>query len=219
MVVAADEPDSSAVLPDGPSTLQAALAQNPQLDAVRAQLRAASIEIDVTENALLPQLDFSFTGGPMGNASTVTSAYSQMTGLGGYTVRADAVFQQPLGSHAARGARAAAREKLLKAHLDEVNIVAQVSTAVAHEMAASKIAHQQVEVLAHSIDAAEMDLEAEKARFEAGRSTSFDVLRRQDSLAAVQLVLLRAQVDYLKALANVEAATGEIAGRYGIVLR
>jgi outer membrane protein TolC len=219
MLVASDAPAGSARIPEGSATLEEALAHNPQLQAVRAQGRAAAIEIDVTENGLLPQLDVAVAGGPVANAADASTAYSQLTGLRNYTVRADLVFQQPLGRHAARGARNAARETLRKVRLTEDAIAAQVAQAVAHGMAAVEAAHRRAEVLARSIEAAALDLQAEKARFEVGRSTNFDVLRRQDSVAAVQLVLLRAQVDHLKALAGVEAATGEILSRNGVVLR
>jgi outer membrane protein TolC len=219
MVVAAEAPAAAARVPDGSATLQEALARNPQLLAVRAQGRAAAVEIDVTENGMLPQLDLAVAGGPVANAADASEAYSQLKGLRNFTVRADLVFQQALGRHAARGARNAARETLRKVRLTEDDIAAQVAESVAHGMAAVEAAHRRSQVLARSIDAASVDLQAEKARFEVGRSTNFDVLRRQDSVAAVQLVLLRAQVDHLKALAAVEAATGEILSRNGVVVR
>jgi outer membrane protein TolC len=69
-----------------------------------------------------------------------------------------------------------------------------------------------------SARAAALDLEAEQARFDVGRASNFDVLRRQDQLAAVQLLLLRARLDELAALAELDALTGEILARNGVVL-
>jgi outer membrane protein TolC len=219
MVVAAETPPPSATVPDGGAALARALAQSPQLAAARAQGRAAAIEIDVTDNGLLPQLDVGVAGGPVANAATAHAAYSQITGFSSYTVRADLIFQQAIGRHQAHGALAAARERLRKVQLTESDIAAQVAAAVGHAVAAIEAAHRRADVLAPSTRAAALDLEAEKARFEVGRSTNFDVLRRQDSLAEVQLVLLRAQVDHLKALAALEAATGDILTHHGVVLR
>jgi outer membrane protein TolC len=219
MVRAADTPAPAAERPDGPSTLAVALAHNPQLQAVRAQGRAAAIEIDVTENGLLPQLDLAAAAGPVGNGHDLSTAYQQLKGLQSYTITAGLVFQEALPRHAARGAREAASEALRKVKLTESDIAGQVAAAVARGIAAVDTAGRRAEVLSRSTEAAALDLAAEKARFEVGRSTNFDVLRRQDSLAAVQLVLLRAKVDHLKALADVEAATGEILGRHDVVLR
>jgi hypothetical protein len=44
------------------------------------------------------------------------------------------------------------------------------------------------------------------------------VLRRQEELAQVQLHVLRAQVDRWRATAGLEALTGDILSRYGVVI-
>jgi outer membrane protein len=216
-VTASDTPTPPAQKPEG--TLEAALDHNPQLVAARAQGQAALIEVDVTENGLLPQLDFAVAGGPVGNARNAGGAYEQLTGGKSYTVAAALSFSLPLGRHAAKGARDAAREGVRKARLTEADIAAQVAAAVARGLAEVDTARRRAQVLAPSTEAAALDLEAEKARFDVGRATNFDVLRRQDTLAEVQLVLLRAQVDHLKGLARLDALTGDILDHNGITLR
>ena len=200
-------------------TMEEALAGNPQLQAVRAEGRAAQVEIDVTENGLLPQLDLVVAGGPLANAREASAAGRQLTGLDNYAVSAGLSFSLPLGRHAARGARDAAREGLRKARLSEADVAAQISAGVAHGLAALEAARRRAAVLAPSTKAAALDLEGEKARFEVGRSSNFDVLRRQDALAAVQLLLLRAQVDHLKALAALDALTGDLLDEHGVTLK
>jgi outer membrane protein TolC len=217
LITASDTPETPTRKPAG--TMAAALDHNPQLQAVRAQGRAAQVEIDVTENGLLPQLDLMVAGGPVGNARDAEGAGRQLTGLDNYTVSAGLSFSLPLGRHAARGARNAAREGLRKTRLSESDIAGQIASAVAHGEAAVETARRRAEVLAATTRAAALDLEGEKARFEVGRSTNFDVLRRQDALAAVQLVILRAQVDHLKALAALDALTGDILDDQGVVLK
>src|SRR5207249_1710296 len=182
------------------------------------QGRAAAIEIDVTANGLLPQLDFVAAGGPAGTARDAAGAYDQLTGLHSYTVTAGLSFALPLGRHAAHGAREAAGQQLRKARLSEADIAAQVAATVVARSSEAETARRRTEVLAPSTEAAALDLEAEKARFEVGRASNFDVLRRQDALAAVQLVLLRAQVDHLRALAALDALTGQILDDNGVTL-
>jgi outer membrane protein TolC len=214
---ATDTPRSTARRPQG--TMEAALARNPQLQAIRAQGRAAQVEIDVTENGMLPQLDLLLAGGPVASARDAAGAGRQLTGLDSYTVTAGLSFSLALGRHAARGARDAAREGLHKARLGEADIAAQIAAAVTHGLAAVEAARRRTEVLAPSIAAAALDLESERARFEVGRSTSFDVLRRQDALASVKLLLLRAQVDHLSSLAALDALTNDILDAHGVTLR
>ena len=214
---AADSAAPPARAPEG--IMEAALARNPQLQAVRTQGRAALVEIDVTENGLLPQLDLVLAGGPVASAAEAPVASRQLGGLESYTVTAGLAFSLPIGRHAARGARDVAREGLRKARLSEADVAGQVTAAVAHGLAAAEAAGRRAAVLAPSTDAAALDLQAEKARFEVGRSSNFDVLRRQDALASVQLSLLRAQVDQLKAVAVLDALTGDILEKQSVVLR
>ena len=218
MLQASDTPVPPPGLPTMSAAFDLALAHNPQLEALRGQGAAAAIDVEVTDNGLLPQLDVALFGGPTGDAATASASYSQITQLKGYAEGASLVFQEPIERRAARGARDAALQRLMKVRLNEQDILAQVRAAVAQGVAAVSSAERQGEVLARSIEVAQTDLDAEKARFEGGRSTSFDVLRRQDALATVQLALLRARVDHLKALAGLQAATGEILAVYGMVV-
>ncbi|HVY40610.1 MAG TPA: TolC family protein [Polyangia bacterium] len=218
LLLAADSPRPPARSFDGAELLSAALAHNPQLQALRAQRATAALEVEVTENGLLPQLDIAVSGGPTADAPTVDATYHQLSGFKNYVIQAGLIFQQALGRHAARGARTIAMEGLQKVRLGEADMATQVAIAVSHGVAAVSTARQETDVLARSTRAAALDLEAEKARFDSGRSTSFDVLRRQDALAAVQLALGRAQVDQLRAIAALQAATGEILADYGVAI-
>lgn len=199
-------------------SLETALAQSPQLQALRARRQAKTVEIDVTESGLLPQLDFTVAGGRVGTASLPSPVDDPLTGTAGYVVTAGLTFALPIGSHSARGARDAAREGLRQAQLGESEIAAQLAAGLVGASARCDTARRRAEVLEPSVQAAALDLEAEKARFEVGRASNFDVLRRQDQLAAVQLLSLRARVDELDALAALDALMGEILERNGVVL-
>ena len=63
----------------------------------------------------------------------------------------------------------------------------QIETTVLRLVSQIDNARRRIEVLAPTTDHAALDLEAERARFAVGRSTNFDVLRRQDELAQTQL--------------------------------
>jgi outer membrane protein len=200
------------------ATLALALSQSPQLDALRAQARAAGIELAVTENGLLPQLDLSLAGGPVANAPSARAAYDQLSGLGSYALMANLALQLPIGRHAARGARDAARAGQQRAELGEADVRAQITAAVAQGIAARETARQRALLLGPSLRSAALDLEAERARFDVGRGSNFDVLRRQDALAVVQLLSLSAQLGWQLAGAGLSALTGEILRQHGVRL-
>jgi outer membrane protein TolC len=79
-------------------------------------------------------------------------------------------------------------------------------------------ATKRMDVLVKAADMAEVNLRSEKARFEVGRATNFDVLRRQEELAQARLRQARAKTDYLRSVAVLEAVTGEILPHYGIAV-
>lgn len=219
---AADEPPRQvgiARVPRLDGVLQVALSGNLDLLTARANLRATRVDADVASNARLPQLDIGAAGGPAGISSNLGRAWSSLGHFGGYNVSGSLVFQQPTLNRAARGNFVTARAAVAKADLDETLVRQQVQASAVRLVAAAGNAARRLTILAPSIDSANRDLEAERARFAVGRSTNFDVLRRQDEVADVQLRQLRARVDYEQAIAAVDALTGEILPRMGVRLR
>jgi outer membrane protein TolC len=216
-VVAASDP----LAPDGAAgTLAEALAlaerRNPALASARAGGRAAAVDVDVTENGLLPQLDLSLVAGPIGNSDDAAEAFRQLGRFDAYTVQANLVFQHPLGNRDARGRALSARARWRRASLDADQIATQTAAAVVRAHALTEEARRRLEVIAPTSEAAALDLSAERARFEVGRASNFDVLRRQEEVAQTQLRSARARADLLIARAALWAATGEIFDRYGV---
>lgn len=195
-----------------------ARARNPQLLQARALGRAATIEVEVTGNGLLPQLDLALSGGLTGYAGGAAQAFQQLASFRSYTVQAGLSFSLPLGQHAARGARDAARGALRRARLTEADIAAQVDAAVARAVMQARAAQARIAVLARSADLAQQNLEGERARYQVGRATSFDVLRRQEELALARLRRARAHADLLGARAALQALTGSILAEHGLAL-
>jgi outer membrane protein TolC len=175
--------------------------------------------VEVTRNGMLPQLDVTFAGGPSGNATDAATAFSQLGKFQAYSLSGALVFSEPIPRHYATGQKQSAEALLHKAKLTAADIRVQIETTVLRLVAQIDTARRRIEVLAPTTDSASLDLEAERARFAVGRSTNFDVLRRQDELATSKLRQARARTDYLKAVAALGAVTDEILDRYQVVLR
>src|SRR6185369_17883172 len=69
-----------------------------------------------------------------------------------------------------------------------------------------------------AIGLAEQNVTAEQKRFELGKSTNFDVLRRQDEREQARLRKASAVADYLAARAELDGLSGAILARYHIVM-
>jgi len=67
-----------------------------------------------------------------------------------------------------------------------------------------------------SVELAEQTLAAEQGRYNLGESTNFDVLRRVDEIEAADAEQLAAEIEYLRALVQLQALNGEILSAYGL---
>jgi outer membrane protein TolC len=206
-------------LPALAPALQQAGAHAPQLLAERGRISSAEIDVDVSRNGLLPQLDLALSGGPTTSAPDVGSALDGFTGLHDYVLQAGITFREAVPHRAARGKRDQALAGLHKARLTEADLLGQIESTVVRLESAGRLAKRRVDALAHAEAAARLDLEAERARFEVGRATNFDVLRRQEEVADAQLRMAQARVDYLEARVGIDALTGALLSRYGVTFR
>lgn len=218
-LVARDRLEVAPVEPDLDDALAAAFERNPQLAVARALGEQAMIEVEVTENGLLPQLDFNANAGPLGNRNDLGDALEQMVTFGSYGLSAGVVFSMPLGNRAAEGAHQAARARHRRVKMNEADIRAQIAVQVVRAVNLVRSAQKRMEVLAKASALARQNVDLERARWEVGKATQFDVLRRQDELAQAELLEARARTDHLKAVAILESLTGDILPRYGIQLR
>ncbi|HEY2509552.1 MAG TPA: TolC family protein [Polyangiaceae bacterium] len=196
-----------------------ALQRNPALASLHAQALAASVDVDVARNALLPQLDATLSGGPIGVGTEAGSAFRSLGSFGNYTVQAGLAFQEPIELRGQRGARNAATGLLTKAHLGEADARTRVASDASIALVQLDSTVRRIALLERAVKTAELDVESETARFQANRSTSFDVLRRQQALTDVRIRLLRARVDNAKAAAAIDTLTDDILVRHGLALR
>lgn len=196
----------------------ASLASSPELAALGARGESAKIAVEVTENDLLPRLDLSLEGGPLGTSDSTDDSLQRLAEVNGYSVSANLRFEQRLGRRTARGSHQAARARLRRVEVTRRDLRAQIATAAVRAVRLAKAASQRMELSQRAIGLAEQNTDAEQRRFELGRATNFDVLERQEELKQARLRYARAAVDYLLALAFLDSLTGDLLERYGISL-
>jgi outer membrane protein TolC len=196
--------------------LARAFASSPELAALEAQGKGARIEVEVTENGLLPRLDLTVSGGPRGTSETASDALSRLSEFKTYQIGASLELEYAFGNNTAQGANLRARENLRRVSVQAADVRRQIAVAVVQAVKLVRSANRRMELSQIAIDLSEKNIEAEQRRFELGRSTNFDVLLRQDELRQSQQRFARASVDYLEALALIDALTGDILPKYGI---
>lgn len=191
------------------------LARSPEIAALEAQGRGATIEVEVADNGLLPRLDLRVYGGPVGRGPEVSDAMSAITD-GGYQVGGEVVIETPLPRRTARGAQERAEQERERVRVNMADMRRQIGQSAAQAVALAQTAERRMQLSTTAIDLTDKNIKAETGRFELGKSSNFDVLLRQEEHTQARLRFARATADYLRATAVVESLTGEILPRYGI---
>lgn len=233
------DPDVQPRRVDVQQELETALRANPQIR--QLQLSLASLRIDeiVAANRRLPRLDFTGSFSPQGRSvDTLPDATTGHPGelgrwpqafrnffsrdvaangvLADWTLSGSLTLTWDIQNRGPRGNHEAARLQLDRGEIQLRQVEQVVSANVIRAANGLRTAAKMLEVADVSLDLAEENFVAEQARFEVGRSTNFDVLLRLDEVDAAAATALSARINYLKALVQLQALTGEILPAYGL---
>jgi outer membrane protein TolC len=209
-------PSPSLVLASATTTaglLSRALASNPRLRAMRAELRAHRQEVNLAENQSLVRLDLTATLSSTGRDASLGGANGQVLGARapGYAVALDLLV--PLENRAARGALEQARGAFERLEAEIRDRERDIATSLDRTLAVGRAALQRLELAAAATGFAAESLALEEDRMRAGRSSANDVLLRQQELLVTKLEALRAQTEAALAGASLDAlASGDAGG-------
>jgi outer membrane protein TolC len=219
LLIATDEPATGAPSVDEAADVGRALEANPQLRALKLGLGLSQADVATARNTLRPRLDFAGSVGPVGWKPGLGDSVRQASEFGALAWSAGLTFELPVENRAARGQMRAAEEELTLAHIDAEDFAVQLRDLVLRAARSVRTAATRVALGQREVEFAQLNLNAEHARFQAGRATNNDVLLRQQEFKDAQTRLLRATVDQSESEAALSAATAEILDRYGVTLK
>jgi len=223
---------------DHKAEIELALKANPQIRQLQLAIATRRIDEYVAANQRLVQLDVRASFSPQGRSiDRVPNADSGDPGEKGNWGKAfgnffnDDISNGLLADYQVDGAinltwdvqnrtpKANHQRSLLELHKAEANLSAMrqtISGQVIRLSSTLRNAAKRMQVTASSVELAEENLKAESARYSVGRSTSYDVLFRMDELELAMANSLRAQIDYLQSLTELQLLTGELLPSYGL---
>ncbi len=224
------------------ASVDMAMQANPQVRQLQLALSSRRLDELEAANQRLVQLDFTGTFSPQGRsvdtAADPSTGTPQQRGSWGEAFRnfvnedvgRDGIFAEYTVSGAldltwnvqnrtARGNHQRTLAEVRKAEAALEQVRQTITTSVIRAANGIRSAQKRMEVAEISVELAEENLRAEEARFNVGRSTSYDVLDRIDALQTAQSSALSARIEYLKARAQLQALTGEILPAYGLEMR
>jgi outer membrane protein TolC len=217
---------------DRGAAMESALTLRPELEIASATVDRRKAELAFTGDGTRPTLDavFSYTRfGIAGSGNPAASTVSgdpvvippdyegswgrswEMLGDGDFDdVTAGLVFSYPLGNDAAQADQDIARRVARQAEADMARVRKSIRAQVLDAAAALETAGQRIEAARAGREAAEIQLSAEKDRYDVGLSTNFLVLTRQNDLSNSRLAEISAHADYRVARAEMARAMGTL---------
>jgi outer membrane protein TolC len=198
------------------SLVARALAASPELAELAKQGESATIDIEVTENGLLPQLDAALSAGPVGQNSTFNQSVNDVSKFNSIAITGSLTFSQSIGRHALKGQLQEQIGQRQKVRVNTSDLQAQVAQAMSRAVAGLELAKRRVQLSQRAIELAKQNIKIETDRFNLGTRTNFDVLNRLEELRQAELREAQAKIDWHKAENSVQALTGEILPAFGI---
>jgi outer membrane protein TolC len=196
--------------------LERAYAASPELAQLEKQSTGATIEIEVNDNGLLPQLDLQLALGPTGIATTAYGAAKNVVTLDAFSVTGQLTFSQSLSQYDVRGRSKELRAGRRKILVTAIDVRAQIASAMAQALAQIELAKRRVRLSQRAIDLANENIRIETDRFNLGKATNFDILNRQEEQRQAELRKAQALIDWHKAETVVQSLTGELLDVFGI---
>jgi outer membrane protein TolC len=193
-------------------------AASPELAQLTKQDAADTIDIEVNDNGLLPQLDAMLSLGPSGQENPFIGAAKDTVELKNITIAGSLTFSRAIGQEDIRYRSRELRSVREKLRVNAFDIRAQLAQGVARAVAGLELAKRRTVLSARAIELAKENIRIETDRFNLGTRTNFDVLNRLEDLRQAELRQAQAQIDWHKAETVVMALTGDLLPAYGITV-
>ena len=214
-----------------PDLVQEAVTNRPDLLQARYQIENSDIVLRAARNNVRPQVDFVGTvqnsglaGSPNAFSQTVDPAF-----VGGYgsalgqifrrnypTYAAGVQIELPLRNRVAEADAARDQVQLREAQIRARQLKNQVRLEIENALTAIRSARVALDAAVKARELQQQSLDVEKAKFDAGASTSFFVLQYQSALAQARSTEVVSRSALLKAHAALQRALGSILPEFGI---
>ncbi len=209
-------PADRPAIPDFAASYQLARSNQPEYQSVEASLKQLELDLLTARSANRPSLDLGGAVGHNARDRSTGRALNRLPDGDGYSWQVDLSLSMPWGMRGDRARLRIAQNNLEReqSRLQQVeqNLLAQVRAAVR----AVETNLESADISAKATELSVRQYELEKARFDAGLSTSRLVLEAQDALERARVSELQAKVNLRTAIADLQRLEGSSLARYNI---
>jgi outer membrane protein len=210
--------DTPTAAPVYASSLAIAKERQPEYLSARAAIEQYKIDVELARDAAKPDLSVGGAVGINGHDRSSGNAYGDALDRQNHNWQVDVAFSYPWGRGADRArerqSRAILSREEVRLRQIEQDLEVHVRTAV--RSVETNIESVKIAELASSLSRRQYELE--KAKFDAGLSTSRRVLEAQDDLETARVSELEARIALHTSIAALHRLEGSPLQRYGITL-
>jgi outer membrane protein TolC len=210
--------DTAEAIPVLASSIDAARRNTPEYLSAQAALEQTKIDLAVARNGQLPDLSLGGAVGYNGSDSGAGGALSNALGSERSSWQFDLSLTYPWGqkSDKARYRQSLATLSQQTLRLRQLEQIIEVDVRAAVRAVEANTESTRISSLARGLS--ERQYELERAKFEAGLSTSRRVLEAQDDLETAKVNELQSRVSLRNAVSALRRLEGSSLARYGISL-
>lgn len=198
--------------------LTIALEKRPECEQARMQLENLKIALAAAKNAMLPLLDVQASYGINATKPHYGRSVHGLDAGGDYSWLLGFRMEIPLGNRWAKNNYEKSSLELKKAETALASLQNKIELEIKEVLRQIETNQQRIIATREARRLSETSLQAEEERMALGMSTSVDVLRVQEELAAAQAGETKALIDYINSLNGLEAATGTLLENHEITI-
>ncbi len=191
--------------------LRSAKSRSYDLEQAQANLTFARVQAKSVGDSLRPRLDVNawLQVQGLGNRE-IPPALTQMREFDAVSAHVGVRYESPIDSTQRRMQLETARLAVVAAEQRLSGVERKVISTVTAAHARSRTAARRIELASHTVALAEKQLEARRALFQTGSSTALEVREAEESVRASRLSELRARIDALEGLAELDRVSGRL---------
>lgn len=206
------------VVADAATDFRVALDKRPDYQQAKLALRRAQINHRLARNQLLPTVDLVGSYGYAGADRDFDTSRRIVRDEDNRAYSYGVAISIPLTSTAERGRYRAAKLDRRAAELNLERLEQDILIDVGNAAGQIETTRKRVASARYARELSQLTLDAEEKRMRAGTGTTFFVSNEQSNLSAAEVAELRAQTDYLNAVAAYDQQLGITLEKLGIAI-
>lgn len=198
-------------------SIAAAIDGRPDYQETKSTLEKNNIRVRYAKNQAYPRIDLEASYGYNGLGDSFSDSFRSIDENPEWSL--GLLFRYPLGNRGARGSLLASRFESDQAVLRLKKLEQEIILGLDNSFKEIALNTRRVEAAETSVRLAAETLSAEEKKLEAGRSTTFNVLRIQEDLARARLNSIDAVSDYNRSLIQFYREKGTLLDELGVEVK